>query len=706
MAEGLYTLTVFDVNNCWIDTDFNITLSSQGDPGLDSVMNICKENAEIDLFSYVGGTPDLGGIWKNAVGDTITAFILPDTIVSGSIFEYEVLGTGCPTSSFITVNVVELTETHIFDDSDCQASNGSITITAIDNLGPVTFSSDGGGTTQASNVFDNLLGGVPGVPYTILIEDSLGCQVTFTQNILDDNFPVINTIANTDSDCGLDNAVVNSTTAGGGTAPYTYIVDGITAVSQALPISDLAPGTYDLILTDAFGCTNTESFTVNPINEPIITGTPVINNICNTGTDGEIQVNGDNLNFFSIDGGITVQTSNTFTGLAAGTYSIIAYSSDPATTTACSIVQNNIIITEPNPLAVSGLTAVGLTLPYTSCPGDEVVFTAQSQGGMGGAILTWVDGTGNILGTGNSISINPTTDIVITVGITEGNCPPDSETATILMPSPIYPSMNTTDGIVNGCFPVTIEFNNLSNNADEIQNTNWQFSPNSVVDVAGASSTTTTFDEVGIFDVTMTITSIHGCVYDTTYVQYIETYGYPEANFTYTPIPPTIYEPEVELKSLSSDDVTQWSWSVTGGSPTSGSTEDLEVAFPQGVPGVYPITLKVWNEHQCLDSLVGQVEVINDVTIFAPNVFTPDGDEFNETWRVFMNGIEMSEFHLLMYNRWGETIWESFDPTAEWDGTYNTTGKIEDGTFVWVVVTKDANSDKKYEFRGSVTIVR
>lgn len=696
---GLYTLTAFDVNNCGTTTNFNITMSTSGDPGLDSTLNICKENAEVSLFSYVGGTPDIGGIWMTAAGDTINGLILPDTIVSGSVFEYEVIGTGCPISSFVTVNVIELTETHIFDDSDCQASNGSITITVAGALGPIVYSSDNGVTTQVSNVFDNLLGGIPAESYTILIEDSLGCQTSFSQDILDDNFPFINTITNTNSDCGLDNAVVNSTTASGGTAPYTYVVDGITAVSQALPISDLAPNpSYDLILTDANGCTNTESFVVNEINQPEITTTPVINNICNTGTDGEIQVNGNFLNFFSIDGG-AVQTSNTFTGLAAGLYTITAYSSDPATTAACSDVEIDVEITEPDPLEVYDITA-----DLTSCPGDEVVLNVANQGGMGSAVLTWVDGIGTVLGNGNSITIYPTEGTDITVTITEGACPPDSRSTSVSMPTPIYPALSSDK--VDGCFPITVDFTNESTNPTEIQSTNWQFSNNNVADAIGASPINATYDAVGVFDVTMTITSIYGCTYDTTYVQYIETYDYPNANFTYTPIPPTIYEPDVVLTSLSSEDVIQWSWSIEGGNPTSATTENVDVEFPQGLPAIYPTVLKVWNEHLCMDSIAGQVEVINDVTIYAPNVFTPDGDEFNETWRVFINGTDINEFHLIMYNRWGETVWESFDGTAEWDGRYSSTGKVQDGTYVWVVNAKDTYNDKKYEFRGSVTIAR
>ena len=616
VASGLYTLTAYDVNNCSVAADFNITILSSGNSGLDSSITICKENVMIDLFSFLGGTPDAGGVWMNANGDTISGLILPDTIVNGSVFEYEVFGINCSVSSFVTVSTFELTQTHVFVNSDCQVSNGSITITVLGNLGPITYSSDNGTTTQASNVFDNLLPAT----YTILVEDSLGCQTTFTQTILDINLPVISSLS-------------------------------------------------------------------------------VVDNSCNTGTEGEIQVNGNNLNFYSINGGVTIQTSNVFIGLPAGSYLIIAYSSDPLTTTACSTI-SNVIIEEPSPLDVYDITA-----PLMACPGDEVILTANNHGGMGNAILTWVDGQGNVLGTGNSIIINPIVNTVVTVEMNEGACPTDSETTLVSIPTPIYPAMssNTT----SGCFSLNVKFVNLSTNATEIATTNWSFSANSTIDVIGVSSVTAIYDQVGVFDLTMSVTSIYGCVYSAIYANYIVVYDDPVANFSYTPNWPIMNAPDVVLTSTSSNDVVQWDWSMDNGTPTSASTESVNVTFPQGVPGIYPVVLKVWNEFSCIDSAVLQIEVIDDATtIYAPNTFTPNGDAYNETWKVFISGIDKDQYHMVMYNRRGEIAWESYDPEGEWDGKFNSTGKVVSGTYVWVANTVGSQNGKEYKFRGTVTISR
>ena len=101
------------------------------------------------------------------------------------------------------------------------------------------------------------------------------------------------------------------------------------------------------------------------------------------------------------------------------------------------------------------------------------------------------------------------------------------------------------------------------------------------------------------------------------------------------------------------------------------------------------------------------MQIINDVTIFAPNVFTPDGNTFNETWGISINGIDIYEFELTIYNRYGEIVFQSFNPEGRWDGTYGNSGNIvQDGTYPWIVTAKDAIDDNRYEFKGFVSVLK
>ena len=70
-----------------------------------------------------------------------------------------------------------------------------------------------------------------------------------------------------------------------------------------------------------------------------------------------------------------------------------------------------------------------------------------------------------------------------------------------------------------------------------------------------------------------------------------------------------------------------------------------------------------------------------------------------------MDGIDIYDYHMTVYDRWGEIVWESYNPEGAWDGTYGTT-ESKTGTYIWVIEAKDPFSDKKYEFRGHVTVLK
>ena len=60
---------------------------------------------------------------------------------------------------------------------------------------------------------------------------------------------------------------------------------------------------------------------------------------------------------------------------------------------------------------------------------------------------------------------------------------------------------------------------------------------------------------------------------------------------------------------------------------------------------------------------------------------------------------------MTIFNRWGETIWESFDTTGKWDGTYN--GKIcPDGIYNWTIEFGLPKNDGRKELSGSITLIR
>jgi gliding motility-associated-like protein len=98
---------------------------------------------------------------------------------------------------------------------------------------------------------------------------------------------------------------------------------------------------------------------------------------------------------------------------------------------------------------------------------------------------------------------------------------------------------------------------------------------------------------------------------------------------------------------------------------------------------------------------------MNEVLIFyVPNTFTPDDDEFNQWFQpVFTSGYDPYSFNLLIFNRWGEIIFESNDSTIGWDGTYH--GEIvKEGVYTWKITFKTSANDEHKEVLGSVNLLR
>jgi gliding motility-associated-like protein len=97
-----------------------------------------------------------------------------------------------------------------------------------------------------------------------------------------------------------------------------------------------------------------------------------------------------------------------------------------------------------------------------------------------------------------------------------------------------------------------------------------------------------------------------------------------------------------------------------------------------------------------------QVSVYFDPFIYIPNTFTPDGDEHNNEFRPILGNVR--EFEMLVFNRWGEIVFEMTTIEDYWDGTYNNL-PCQDGTYVWKLKYKDFANNKK-EITGHINLMR
>jgi hypothetical protein len=215
-------------------------------------------------------------------------------------------------------------------------NNGSITILPPSFYTPIQYSINGG-SPQTSNIFSGLAAG----NYTISVSDAIGCTgstiITITQGA-----GVTATFATTPTSCSGTNNGTVTVTPGGGSFPYQYSLNGAPLQSSNV-FSGLAAGNYTIRVVDVNGCDSTYPVTINSgiaLNATI----SKTNVSCNGAADGTITVNvstGTPPFQYSLDN-VTWLTSNIFTGLAAGTYTVYYRDNN-----ACSNSQSIIIIQPP-----------------------------------------------------------------------------------------------------------------------------------------------------------------------------------------------------------------------------------------------------------------------------------------------------------------------------------------------------------------------
>jgi gliding motility-associated-like protein len=453
-------------------------------------------------------------------------------------------------------------------------------------------------------------------------------------------------------------------------------------------------GTYTLVSEDIIGCRSTTTITLTDPPEVILTVGPLPDTtVCENGTA--------TLYASAINGNTFTYHWNQTTGLGAiqqinpiGDSTVTVFAENDL---GCFSDTLPIVVHVHNPIAID------LLINDTICPGYDASMTINASGGFQGYNYSWTENGNAYLDTDNIINMSPLNQTTYCVTVTDGcESTPKISCADVIMrevPQPMF-AVDTTEG----CVPTEIMFYDITQyNLVETQtdSVNWL--------INGVWYTTDTvnhlFEEVGVFGLTYEIYTQYGCHNLISVNDYITIHDKPYPNIYVISNPTTIFNTEVDMINNTDGLINQYQWYFPGGIPSSSTFEEPTVLYPEGIAGDYPVQLIVTNEFNCVDSTSDVVHIISDVLIYAPNTFTPDGDQKNNTWRVYVDGIDVNEFHLLLYNRWGELVWESYNPEGIWDGSYDGT-QVQDGTYVWRIITKDYNTDKKYEFRGTVNVLR
>ncbi len=696
LTAGTYSVTITDSNSC--DTMVNVTVD-QPDAITDSIFVSSDFNGSgISCFGNndgsatviaFGGTPPYTYAWDSSAafqtGDT--AFNLGEGIYTVTITDTN----GCTGTDFISI-----------------ASPGQISF-VLSNVGNVSCNGDSNGTVTAV-----VVGGTPGFQYLwnttpaqteqtasnlpagtymVTITDTNGCTGDTTVSITEPTV-LTSSIIGYDVSCNGGDDGVGAAQPQGGTPPYSYLwTEGGGSFQFTDTAMNLAADTHHLTVTDSLGCSVDDSVIISEpplleltvgVGDTICEGETAILTANATGGTGTIVYNWSH--------GLGNSNTHNVSPTTNTSYILVAMDSKGCNSLPGII---NIFIRD----FVND--TLGITADQSICLGDSATISALHNGPYGGYTYTW---NVNFNGLGPfTVTPDSTTTYEITVSDICGNAISDSTTVSIL---PV-PDVGLPAQYASGCLPLTVTFEDTVNSMTGLTYL-WTYGDGNG---SPATSPTYTYTSSGTFNVGVIIQTSDGCSVSSAengIISQVEVYPKPTADFT----PDKLTSDSRNFTFMftnGSNGANLYEWDFGDGDTS------MQVSPSHTYPdtGSYIIQLIATTNQGCADTTISDIRINPYYTITIPSAFTPNPggssggkyDPLGLTNDVFFPHTEgVSDYQMLIFNRWGEVIFESTDHAIGWDGYYR--GRLSaQEVYVYKIKVKWENG-QEFEQVGDLTLFR
>jgi len=249
--------------------------------------------------------------------------------------------------------------------------------------------------------------------------------------------------------------------------------------------------------------------------------------------------------------------------------------------------------------------------------------------------------------------------------------------------NPILPIASFT--ATENCPGILTNFTNTSTiPSGSITNYDWNFDD---LGISTLEDPNHLYAGSGAYQVSLIVTSDQGC--KDTLTQNVDVFAVPIANFQYS------LSCEGEITNFTNGTTLPSPYFIDSYLWIFNGTDTSTLSNPSylfGEAGTYPVTLIVTSNEGCIDTVSSTVIICNDLIL--PNVFSPNNDNENELFLI--NGLIGSNNRLVIYNRWGQIIYENNDYQNNWDAN-----GVSDGTYYYLFYS---NTDQIYS--GYVTVLR
>ena len=333
------------------------------------------------------------------------------------------------------------------------------------------------------------------------------------------------------------------------------------------------------------------------------------------------------------------------------------------------------VMVEIHDLPSADIVSLG---PLTFCKGDNVDLQLNTVE----SIFSWNNGINNTI---NNITASGNYFATVTDNY---GCSVNTNSIDVL----VEENLNVDFTIDGFCVGVPTSFVNKSVvDPLVVMNYSWYLDNGAIL---YHDSTGYTYNNIGDYSVSFVAISDISC--KDSISKDFTIFGNPEANFTYNPFTVSTLYPQVSFTntSLNASPIL-WTFNDT---ITSVDESPVHSFYD---PGMYEVWLTVEDDNQCIDSVQKQIKVYYDYILHVPTAFTPNDDGNNDSfgpsgWRME----KYKEYQFIIYNQWGDKVFETTDILDQWDGI----GAPTD-VYSWVLFITDELGKVRKE-NGVVILIR
>jgi gliding motility-associated-like protein len=637
IIAGPYDVVVTDANNCTATQSFTVTEPAQlvlNAPTLTNVSCFGGNNGSITA-NPSGGVSPYQYTW-NPSGNSQNISQLVAGLYSVTVED----ANNCSVLDAYTITgptaALTITGASIIDVLCNGAATGAIDIAIAGGTTPYNYAWSSGQTSEDLNAV--IAGG-----YDVLVTDANSCTVTDSYIITQPTAITFGAPVITDVSCNGGSNGSAEVTPVGGAGGFTYTWNG---VSGPNPFNNISANTYVVVVTDNNSCTASTSLTVN---EPaaLVLNPQVSNALCFQSPTGQIDANpsGGNTPYSFLWSDASAQTTQTAYSLLTGNYIVTVTDATGCSASASSFVD------EPTKLTFTMATT------QVTCPGEQDgSITVVASGATPPYSYSATQDGANFYYTTTTSIIGLASGYYIVIVSDDNGCT-DVDTAFVPAPVPDV-FVLTTDS--TSCYGPNYNDGQIRVEGQTINNMPYQYS----VDGSGLQFSGDFFNQSAGNHTVLAVNNF-GCE---------------------TELSAIVPEPAEGIADISPEDTTlqlgdviqlfssfgpypnstivSYAWTPADGL----SCMDCPNPVVNNYAPQTEYTLTITYNDICVASSAVTVLVNNDLPIYVPNAFTPNGDGNNDVFFIYGEGIKTVD--LKIFNRWGIKVFDSNNQYYGWDGTY------------------------------------